>query len=234
MVQRTRGHFSITYPSNYDEDAEKILNFALFAQDVVENHFPEEFRINSDVCILLYEEPTYFCGILLTWNYMRSDPTKREIYLLAPSNAKIQSCFYDDIWYQANLIHEYVHLVVARFIRENTEKDMNRHYPQWFTEGIAGYVAYYCSNSEIFDKYKSRLQEMKNIIIDGEHDFDCISSEVYFGGAILVEYMYDRYGQEAIIEILRSQSRTWESVILNVLHITYSTFKENMITWALA
>lgn len=195
----------------------------------MENHFPDYMKLTVPVRIFIFKSPSD-ADVTLEWNYMKSDTNNQIIRLNCPSSAYEHDSYYDDNWYKANLIHEYVHLIVAKFIENNTGKEMNRNYPRWFTEGIAGYIPYFHSDSAIFDKYKRRLQKAQNDIANAI-DFDHISTEVYFCGAILVKYIYDQYGKKGIIEILRSTIFEWKSVILDVLEIPYETFKKNVIIW---
>lgn len=226
---RTRGQFTISFPVNFNEDAEKILDYSIYAKRIVESYFPVDFCMNFPVRLFMYECPSR-ASIDLDWRYMRADTNNRHIHFNSPSNAFEYDTQYDEIWYQANIIHEYVHLVVENYITVNTGKDMNLHYPRWFTEGIAGYIPYYHSSSDIFEKYETRLRNVITNIINGD-DFDRVSVDVYFGGAILLKYINDQYGQDTIIQIFRSNIFEWESVISNVLNLSYGYFKNNLNSW---
>ena len=227
--KKIRGQFSIFYPIDYHSDAETILDYALYAQTTVENFFPEEIKLNSNVRILMSKKPTESL-IRLRWLEMRNDYNNRIIFLNSPSKAYEYDSQYDNIWYKANLIHEYVHIVVAEFIRPNTNHDMYKYFPKWFSEGIAGYIPYYHSSEEIMERYEPKLNNIKQIIRNCINDFEVVNQNIYYGGALIIKYMYDTY-ESSIINFMRGIAPNWKESLRQNLNVTYADFKEEWVTW---
>lgn len=222
-ICKTRGLFTILYPIGFDCDSEKILDYAIEGQKVVEGFFPDELDLDQNVQLFMYEKPSDYDGEL-DWCYMRADYRNRVIHFNSPSNAYRYNSFFDVVWYKANLIHEYIHIVVARFIEKNTGKDMQNDFPRWFYEGIAGYIPYYFSSEDIIKKYKPRLKNVIESIQEGEDDFEAIKRIEYYGEAIIVQYLFEAYGISSVINFMKNTSEEWKTAIEESLGITYLDF----------
>lgn len=228
MEQLENDNFEISYPSLYDSDANQILEYATYARNLLNEIFP--FEITEKVRIFLYEDPKRVNGCV-TYDVMRSNYKNLKIHAITPSKAKPTSQWIDDVYYHANIIHEYVHVFLGQWILQSTGKYMGNFLTEWFSEGIAGYIPYYHSTPEIFQKYSDNLDKIMEKGRGGRGYFDLIACDVYYGGAVLVKYMFDRYGQTAVHDILISSMDSWMEAVTEVLGISYREFKDNWLKW---
>lgn len=223
-------HFIVKYQSGYVDDANKVLNYSAYARDVVVEKFP--YELSRKLIVYVYKEPTKYNSYTIRWGHTSADYMKMEIYILAPSEAIRQSSYYDDLWHQANIIHEYVHVVVGQDIYTRTGKYMGNYLPPWFNEGIASYIPYYCTMSQIYQKYSSNLERIGDSVRRGEGYLLCVTPDAYYGGPVLVKYMYETYGQEAVINIIENDSPSFIHALTEELDITIREFENNWLLWA--
>ncbi|MBC8223864.1 collagenase [Candidatus Bathyarchaeota archaeon] len=229
MEHMENDYFKIILPSGYCSDANQILDYATYARNLLNKKFP--FKVTEKVRIFLYEEPTKVNGTV-TCTVMRSDYINLEIHAITPSKAKPTSSWIDDDFYHANIIHEYVHVFMGQWIFQSTGKQMKYFLAEWFSEGIAGYIPYYHSTPEICQKYSDNLEIIMKKVRDGRGYFDLIACDVYYGGAVLVRYMFERYGQNAVRNIITGKVNSWIEAVQEELGISYREFKDNWLKWA--
>ena len=226
----SNSHFKISFRLGYDQDAIKIRDFANYAREIVLKSLP--FYFQNNVTVHIHEYPLTINCHWLDWCVMRSDVKNGLIHMLSPRNAYQISTNYNDVWYRANTIHEYVHHVVAYHIRQTSGKDMTEFLPTWFSEGIAGYIPYYHSSLEIMSGYQLELDKQRELVRKGVGDFNCLASDVYFGGPILVEYMYDEYCESKVLALIGCKALNWEDAIKEELGITCKAFEDNWLQWS--
>lgn len=216
--------FIIKYCSGYENDAEKILEYANFARPVVMEKFPH--NLAQKVVIYLYKYSEYQYEPSVTVAY--TDSSKAEIYLLTPSDQSAAgSCseWCDDLWYQKNVIHEYAHIP---FWRDLGLQDI----PEWFSQGFAEYFAVFCSTSSILQKYEWALSEIKNMVKNGDGYLVSVGGDVYYGGAYIVKYMYEVYGQDKIANLIKSNTLSFSQAIKKELNVTSIEFEDKWLKWA--
>jgi len=221
--------FTINYPYGYNSDAKKILEYAKYAQRLLTRIFP--FKILDKINIFLYTEPSKVNGEI-TYTVMRSDYINLKIHLITPTVAIPTSSWIDDVFYKANIIHECTHILIGQWIYKVTGKWMGNYLPEWFSEGIAGYIPYYCSTPEIYQKYRPRLDKIYEMVRKGDGIFHKIRTDVYYGGSVLVKYMYEKYGETIVNKMIISNSDSWREAIQQEIGISYNEFKDNWLIWA--
>jgi len=194
-------HFIVYYQSGYKDDALKVLQYADQARQIVLAFIP--YEVDGKVKIYIYPGPsTTESGWYITYGHMSADYMRKSIYLIAPSEALKQSSYYDDIWHKKNVIHEYVHVVVGNLIYEKLKRYKGNYLPRWFDEGIAEYAGIFLSNDpRIKEKYSSELKKIEDLVKNGKGFFMIVASNVYYGGAYLVYFLHDVYGQEPIMNL---------------------------------
>jgi len=82
-------------------------------------------------------------------------------------------------------------------------------------------------------KYQPMLEEKRRVIRSGNGNFNTLSNDVYFGGALLVEYIYEKFGESKILSLISSRAINWEEAIQEELNISYRKFKEDWLIWAI-
>ena len=214
--------FIIKYCSGYENDAENILKYANFARQVVMEKYPHNFV--QKIVIYLYKYSDYQDD---PWG-ASANPNEGEIYFLAPSDQSVAgSCsnWCDDLWYQKNVIHEYAHIP---FRRDLDLQDI----PEWFHEGFAEYFALFCSTSSILQKYEWALSEIKNMVKNGDGYLVSVGEDVYYGGAYIVKYMYEVYGQDKVANLIKSNALSFSQAINKELNVTSGEFEDEWLKWA--
>jgi hypothetical protein len=214
--------FIIKYRSGYENDAEKILEYANFARPVVMEKFPHNLAQKVVIYLYKYSEYQYEPYEAMA-NY-----SKGEIYLLTPSDQSVAgSCseWCDDLWYQKVVIHEYAHIP---FLRDLDLQDS----PAWFSEGFAEYIAVFFSTSSILQKYEGKLSKIKNMVKNGDGYLVSVGEDVYYGGAYIVKYMYEVYGQDKVVNLIKSNALSFSQAIIKELNVTSIEFEDKWLKWA--
>ena len=225
-------YFIVYYKPGYESDARKILEYGNFAREVVLAKLP--FEPDIKVAIYIYEAPgPTESSQYITWGLTMADYIKGAIYVLAPSEAIKQSSYYDDLWYKGNVIHEYVHIVIGRYLYSKGLY-MGNCLPYWFSEGIAEYFKIFCSTPEIMQKYEAMLDRIRQMVKRGDGYLMSVTADVYYGGAYIVKYMYDTYGEEAMMNLFEGLEKdvAFAKALERALEVTPRRFEDNWLLWA--
>ena len=216
--------FIIKYCSGYKNDAEKILNYCHFARDTVMSKYPH--KLSYKPAVLVYDRLHWSLdeGTMMT----ECGSTSGEVYILAPSDQT--NPYYDTLWYQKNIIHEYTHLPFYHDLYSKPQgyKDC----PSWFSQGLAEYFAMFCSTSSILQKYEYALSEIKNMVKNGNGYLVSVGENVYYGGAYIVKYMYEVYGQDKVANLIKSNALSFSQAINKELNVTSGEFEDEWLKWA--
>lgn len=211
-------YFIVKYPLGYEDDANKILEYANFALQVVMEKYPHE--LSQKVVICLYDYSNYNDPPYVT----RYDSGKREISLLAPSDQPAQYRSYcDDLWYQKNIIHEYVHVPFYQDLGYGNV-------PGWFSQGLAEYFSIFCSTPSILIKYESH--KIEDMVKNGEGYLMSVGGDEYYGGAYIVKYMYEVYGQDNVTNLIKSDAVSFIPALEKELNVTPREFEDKWLKWA--
>lgn len=214
------GYFIVKYPPGYEDDANKILEYANFALQVVMEKYPHE--LSQKVVICLYDYSNYNDPPYVT----RYDSGKREISLLAPSDQPAQyRSWCDDLWYQSSIIHEYVHVP---FYQDLSYGNV----PSWFSQGLAEYFSMFCSTPSILIKYESQLGKIEDMVKNGEGYLMSVGGDEYYGGAYIVKYMYGVYGQDNVTNLIKSDAVSFIPALEKELNVTPREFEDKWLKWA--
>ena len=164
-------------------------------------------------------------------NKAYADPSKLEIHFLTPSEQS--NSWYDDVWYKGNMIHEYAHIPFYKDLCSKPED--YKEAPEWFSEGFAEYCKIFASNDkEILEKYRCKLNKIKEMVKsdEGRLVFECKDEHcIYCGGAYIIKYIYETYGQEKVIRLIKSQELSFAKAI-EELGVTIREFENNWLKWA--
>lgn len=217
-------HFVVKYPSEdakYRVDAEKILRYAIFARRAVMAQYSH--TLPGKVTIQLYDLAHYPRPATSA----NADPKNLQIHFLTPSEQPAQNLAWcDDNWYQKNVVHEYTHVAVNRDMRQRAL------FPDWFAEGIAEYFAVFHSSSDILRKYDSNLKKIRDLVNRGEGQFSQVNSDMYNGGAYILKYMHETYGQPKVNRLVKSDAPSFWEALSRELGATQKEFEDNWLKWA--
>jgi PGF-CTERM protein len=132
--------------------------------------------------------------------------------VLAPSESEYADG--DDVpidKYERTLWHEYINIVFWDTGTDNAEYDYYDRNPLWFPEGLSDYYVFQTQTvKDSFPNYRIRV--VNKSIRSDEADFDEVSQYEYGGGQLLVMYMVDAYGEDAVWRVLRSSEDFWPAV----------------------
>jgi len=125
------------------------------------------------------------------------------------------------------MVHEYAHLVVDFISGGN--------YPRWLTEGVAQYVEREITGFVFDDRPIKPGDSWYGVgTIDDHFDTPRGQSKAYRQSLAMVDYLVDRYGEEAVINILNrlGQGVTVNGVWQEQLDVSLADFEENFKKWA--
>ena len=105
-------------------------------------------------------------------------------------------------------------------------------FPFWFSEGIAEYFAVFYSTPEIRRKYDSNLGKIRDMISRGEGQFATVNSDMYYGGAYIIKYMHEVYGQQMVIRLIKSDAPSFWQAVSQELGVTQKEFEDGWLKWA--
>lgn len=218
--------FIVKYKEGYRFDAELILEYCRFARNVTMKIYPHELNVKVKVYLYDYK----------SWKYSpyttSSSSGNAEMYLLTPSDVSEQyRSWVDNLWYMKNIVHEYVHISTWRDIQKGWGASRNP--PSWLMEGIAEYIAIFCTTKEILQKYSWNLKNVENMVRNGDGYLLIVSGDVYYGGAYILKYMYETYGKEKIIAFFKCKAKSFGEALKNGLGVTYLEFENNWLKWAI-
>jgi len=214
--------FVIKYKEGYRSDAELILEYSRYARNVTMEAYPHKLEVK--VKVYLYDYGSWKDPPWVT----RADPPKAEMYFLTPSDVPEQYRKYiDNLWYQKNVVHEYVHIPTLRDIGGSAKNP-----PSWFKEGIAEYIAVFHTTKEILQKCNWELKNVEDIVKKGDGYLLIVSGDVYGGGAYILKYMYDTYGKDRVVAVLKSETKSFMEALERELEVTYYEFEDNWLKWA--
>ena len=230
-------YFRVNHYEDYIDDADNIFEFVNYARTVVLEYL--KFECEKTIDIYIYKEPqnhSHRGCYPLNWDRISTDTTDIDhmmINLISPKNAYRHDNQYNDVWYKANLIHEYVHVVTLSYV---SERGKNRDFmPKWFSEGIAEYIKLYQSSQEILNNYKDDIKNKFRSIVKFDVVFNQLSRndlkpnrENYIGWAILIKYLIDTFSKEGIIDVFNSDRNYLEDAIIEKLGENYL---ENWRSW---
>jgi len=213
-------YFIVAYRPGYKEDAEKILGYANYARQIVTGKYPH--KLPQKVVIYLYDRKSYFRPPFTMW----TDTKKYEVNMLTPSDQTDR--WMDDRWYKSNIIHEYAHIPFYQDLFAQRYHTV----PSWFSEGFAEYFSLFCSSPDILQKYGEQLDKIRDMVRRGEGYFIFIAGDKYYGGAYLVKYMIEKYGQKAVTNLIKSSALSFAKALQDELNVNPREFENNWLKWA--
>jgi hypothetical protein len=216
--------FIIYYREGYKSDAEMILGYCQFARNVTMEAYPHQLEVK--VKVYLYDYGSWKDSPWVT----RADSLKAEMYFLTPSDVPEQYRQYiDNLWYQKNVVHEYVHIPTWRDVGGYGSV---KNPPSWLMEGIAEYIAVFRTSEEILQKYNWSLKEIENIVKKGDGYPLIVSGNIYYGGAYMLKYMYETYGKDKVVAVFKNEANSFMEALENALEVTYWEFEDKWLEWA--
>lgn len=121
--------------------------------------------------------------------------------------------------------HEYAHLMVDEVTQGN--------YSRWLTEGIAQYVEKNLTGFEFASPAVRSSGHSLYSLRQLDKDFDSLEESVaYWQSLKIVEYIVDKYGEEALWKILADLGKGYQidGAVEKTLGINYDSFEDELFT----
>jgi len=213
------GDFVIFYAPGYERDARLLASWVDDTRALVHRFL----EVDGLTTVRVYLHPKEDWSRSPYQAY--AQPHDRSVHFLTPADSPNES-----VWYRKNLIHEYGHLVVKH--RMGRKFWGYRHLPDWFEEGLVEYIAVMASDDEIRRNYRHYFDEMKTVVHRGDTSF-LFRTNVYAWGIFTIAFFLDRYGHQALLDLLGSRARTFAQAFEQVTGLTAGEFSGEWAAWLL-
>ena len=192
-----------------------------------------------EVAVYLEPEPTEYAGVgravIHTWGSGNAGQDMACIKYLAPSAPAWEEARqsgataslghpFDLDYHAATLTHEYVTIAQNR-VKDTKDRGYRGREPNWWTQGIQTYDGYFHSTETNRSRFPHDL-----IAHADEHMRDKVfccrtlgevqglsTSDDYNGGALILYFLAETYGEEIHYEILNSVQPTWDAAFASAL-----------------
>lgn len=205
-------YFDIRYHRGFLEDAKNTLSIAMNLRESTYNLY--SYRLSPKVRIKLYSSREEIKAVEDATTAISHTPLNNpEIGILRPSWDRDWDGYEQlDNPFTRVLNHEYVHCVFYdNLYRKNTGY---KNPPNWFCQGVAEYLS-----SNYLPSYETKIRSK---ILGESFYIDC----PYSWGIYIVEYIYENYGQEKMINLISSAATTFASAIEQELGCYQNEFNE--------
>jgi len=202
-------YFIVKYPPGYEGDAKEALRVARIVREITMKKYPHKLPFKVE--IMIYPNLPYPAVVY-------ASSTGATIHIRCPS-WKGRWGGYEQLGdpFRRVLNHEYVHAV---FYYDLYSKPRGyKEVPGWFSQGIAEYIS-----ENYLPIYVKRVRE---ILQSGF----LIAGHEYALGLFIVEYMYEKFGGEKVISLIKSRAPTFWDAMEETLGITPSEFQKEFIKW---
>jgi len=204
-------YFIIKYHPGYEEDANVTLNTAMIVRNITLEKYPHELGFRVVIYIYSSREES---GLIARCARCEVDSSSGTIHILQPSWEGHWDGYEQlDDPFRRVLNHEYVH--VPFYVDLYSKKTGYSESSSWFSQGIAEYIS-----QNYLPSYDRRVRKA---VQDG--DFT-VNNEPYSWGLYIVEFMYTKYGQEKIINLIKSDASSFDNAVMKELKVTPLEFKD--------
>lgn len=227
------GYFIIHFSKAFESDAVQVLEYCSFSREATLKVYPH--RLSAKIHVYLYDLlKSRSTGKEMCTRVGRGNNEDDEIFLLAPSAVPNEDRDKKDkIWFQRNIVHEYVHIPTYKDLYRVRWCDSASGDPQWITNGIAEYIALFHTTGEIFERYKYYYDSIKNVVNQTSGRFKNLDMEKRNNArdAFLMKYTFDEYGRNKAYKLFKTDASSIEEAVKLSLNISYQEFENNWIKW---
>lgn len=220
-VKLNKYYFTLVADSKVTkEEVKKYTEFAEIATENLINEFgylADVEGILADIPVTIHVQDTSDSNAGIGLWSVSSYNTRADIYLLAQSAHKTICCTstgdnFDDAYFKTTMVHEMSSLVFDGVVKaKSTGWRSIFGVPAWFHEGYNEYIGVkYNNNVKKLDKMIDNVIENKTIQF--EKDKIKVSNE-YKDGLVLLYFLHDKYGIDAVHSVLKSTEPTFEKAL---------------------
>lgn len=206
------GATTVLYRPGFESDAEEVLESLRTVRRRLDSAFSVDTEGLSEtirVEVRLYPGPgdTVRAGLVETRSQVDGERVDAQVAMLSPSahpeEARTKANLPMDAAYiEKTLVHEYAGLVLAELARQNGGRRIYDR-PNWFVQGYQEYLAIRYgperAREKVFPAYLERVDAA-----DLVEDSTFAPSDPYVGGAVVVAYLHDAYGEEPMRCLVKS------------------------------
>jgi len=210
-------YFVVYYHPGYEADAKEALEYAMWVRNNTMNKYPHTLDVKVEIYLYSNREeimekegcPTAISHVGVSGGVL----TTAKIGILRPSWEGHWGGYEQlDHPFRRVLNHEYVHIPFYYHLYSKKRGYTNP--PSWFSQGLAEYIS-----GNYLPSYEQRVREA---VLQGSYTID----EPYSWGLYIVEYMYEEYGKEKIISLIKSDAPTFLDAIRKELGISPAEFEQ--------
>jgi hypothetical protein len=208
--------FTVKYHAGYEADANLTLSTAMIVRNMTLEKYPH--TLSFKVLIYIYTDPQEIGG---SAGISEVGSNSATIKILRPSwNGSWGGYEQLDNPFRRVLNHEYVH--VPFYVDLYSKPSGYSHPPSWFNQGIAEYIS-----QNYLPSYEERVRE------DVKTNIFPVDEEPYSWGLYIVEFMYNQYGQQKTVNLIKSSAPTFNLAIMTELNETSTQFEGKWQTYLL-
>ena len=137
-----------------------------------------------------------------------------------------------DDYHAKNIVHEFTHAIQRSIPGERP--------PQWVTEGMAEYEGMFnATEYNRTDGFDSLVRYVHDEIPDqlrccGGNPPTFSTTDIYFGGALIMKYLADTFGEDFHVRLVRHQHPSFEAALAAEIEASGSTIQETfdgLLAW---
>ena len=215
------GQYTIYYVREYEQDVEFVRGWMDHTESLMLSKYDLQ-RTGFHISIYLHPAPTNRAGVGLATLLCCSSGTG-QIHYMTPSAPAWEEAQkrgtttslgepFDDDYHAAVLIHEYITVGYQRISDDKSRGFRYYSAPAWFYQGLEQHDGMFHSTEANRTTGYERLIDYAGIRLrDAFYSFG--SSDVYNGGALLMKFMADQYGEGFHVDLLKSQQPTFAQAL---------------------
>ncbi|MCG8409084.1 MAG: hypothetical protein MI923_28085 [Phycisphaerales bacterium] len=236
-------HWKIRHPPALEADARKIDGFMEKAYSALCDEFaeygPKKLLENVRLTLQLHAKPNDYAStaVMTLHTSYRRDTCNAELHLLAPSkhgaaDRTMVGDPKDDAYFHKTLVHEYASLFMAQITRKKPKGWRFSKAPNWFIQGYPEFLsltrASEFSRKHTLKKYKRMIKDDPNRV---DFSFGVEVHDPYTDGAMIVAFMHDTFGANALQQALASRESTFGRAITQSLGVDLPKFASKWKQW---
>ncbi|WP_232686547.1 PGF-CTERM sorting domain-containing protein [Halobacterium zhouii] len=197
-------HFLIKYQSGYQADAERTLQYMRFARNHTLDVFDTRLENKVEVYVHPWDEYSRSKWAVYTETQQADDGNglDADVHLMAPSERPSPTQEERRRFFRHGMTHEYAqtHMYYGMLQNGNWVS-----MPSWLNQGIPEYVAMYHTTDDIQNSQFEQTEVVREMITQDSGYLMSISQEPYKSGPLVVKYIVDEYGWDAVMGVLRTE-----------------------------
>lgn len=223
-------HFVVYYPAEGDFEAEAQRTAErteqLYNELVMEVPDDENYYSFSEKMVVYMHPPSDWDRNEQSLVWYDTDPIA--INFAAPESSGVTL---DGL--SSGIAHEIANVLLWDSAGQYDDYNYYQRNPSWFGEGLSEFYVYSTPTVEGIESYDETYggEQRINEINDGIGTWGTMTGNRYSGGYYLTTYLTDEYGEEAVWQILKDDSETFEQAVQASLGDSYEDVQQGWYEW---